>query len=332
MSDSSKDQEISLVDLFAVLWKRKWLIIISTGVAMVFAVVYSILTIKLPAEKSPLPNKYTPYAQMLINNNDNSSGLSSMLSSSGLGGLASMAGVNVKSGASNSSLAGYLVSSNKTLDEVIEKFDLIERYKIEKHVKDSSRKALKEVLKSNYDDDTGVFTISFTDIDPIFAAEVVNYVVRILESRFEEIGIDKTLLSKKNLEENIDTAYKNIQGLQKQIMGIESSVSNVYSSAGTQSIMMDTSMVKMELQVQENIYSQLKAQYEMLKVSMASEQPVFQILEYAEIPDQKSGPSRAHFCIIVTFAAIFISIFMCFLLTALENLKSDPEVLDKFKK
>lgn len=332
MSDSSKDQEISLVDLFAVLWKRKWLIIIFTGLAMVFAVVYSILTIKLPVEKSPLPNLYTPRAQMLINNDSSSGGLSGMLSSSGLGGLASMAGVNVKGGASNSSLAKYLVHSDKTLDDVVQQFDMIEKYKIEKYVKSESRKILKQKLSCVYDEDTGVFTIAFTDKDPEFAVEVVNYVVKILERRFEEIGIDKTLLSKKNLEENIDTTYKNIQDLQKQIMGIESSVSNVYSSAGTQSIMMDTSMVKMELQVQENIYSQLKAQYEMLKVSMASEKPVFQILEYAEIPDQKSGPSRGKLCIIITFVSIFLSVFMCFLLNALENIKSNPEVLDKFKK
>lgn len=331
MSDTSNNQEITLVDLFAVLWKRKWLIIISTAVAMIGSVIFAIITIKLPAEKSPMPNKYTPRAQMLIND-EKSGGMASMLSSSGLGGLASMAGVNVKGGASNSALAGYLVHSNITLDDVVQKFNLIEKYKIEDHVKDSSRKALKEVLKSNYDEDTGVFTVSFTDTDPEFAAEVVNYVVKILEARFEDIGIDKTLLSKKNLEENIDVAYKNIQDLQKQIVDIESSVSNVYSSAGAQSIMMDTSMVKMELQVQENIYSQLKAQYEMLKVSMSSEQPVFQILEYAEVPDQKSGPSRGKLCIIITFAAVFISIFMCFLLNALENLKSDPEVLDKFKK
>ena len=33
------------------------------------------------------------------------------------------------------------------------------------------------------DEDTGVFTVSFTDIDPEFARDVVNYVVNLLEER-----------------------------------------------------------------------------------------------------------------------------------------------------
>ena len=64
---------------------------------------------------------------------------------------------------------------------------------------------------------------------------------------------------------------------------------------------------------------------------MASEKPVFQILEYAEIPDMKSGPSRGKLCIIVTFAAFFISVFLAFLLNAIENIKNDPEAMAKLK-
>ena len=79
-------------------------------------------------------------------------------------------------------------------------------------------------------------------------------------------------------------------------------------------------------------FAQLKAQYEMLKVTMASEQPVFQILEYAEVPDQKSKPSRGMLCIIVTFAAFFVSVFLAFLLNALENIKKDPVAMAKLKK
>ena len=85
----------------------------------------------------------------------------------------------------------------------------------------------------------------------------------------------------------------------------------------------------MELKVQEEIYAQLKAQYEMLKVTMASEQPVFQILEYAEVPDQKSKPSRGMLCIIVTFAAFFVSVFLAFLLNAIKNIKNDPVAMEK---
>lgn len=327
-ASNKKDDEISLVDLFAVLWYRKWLIIITTFSAAIISVLIAILSLKLPPEKSFLPNLYTPRAQMLITE-DSSGGAASMLGS--LGGLASLAGVNVSGGSSNSALAGYLVNSNTVQDAVINKFGFIGEWKIEKHPIAESRKVLKEKLKSSYDEETGVFTVSFEDKDPVLAQSVVNYVVDLLEQRFSELGVDKNKLQKQNLEENIANTYAHILDLQKQIRNIELSVSNIYSPNSAPSIMTDTSMVKMELTVQEEIYKNLKSQYELLKVTMASEQPVFQILEYAEVPDQKSGPSRGKLCIIITFAGGFLSVFLAFLLNAISNMKKDPEVISKFK-
>ena len=329
---NENDDEISLIDLFAVLLKHKFLIIGMTGLAMIAAVIISIISLKLPPEKSFLPNKYTPKAQMLINNDSSSGGgLASMISSSGLGSLAGLAGVNVSGGASNSALAGYLVSSNSVQDAVVDKFNLIERYKIEKSPRAASREALKKLLTSNYDTNTGVFTISFTDIDPEFAREVVNFVVGLVEERFNELGIDQNKLQEENLKENIQRSYDEIRSLEKQIQTLEHSVSNVYNPSSVPSIMLDSSLLKMELSAQQQIYAQLKVQYESLKVSMASEQPVFQILEYAEVPDKKSAPSRGKLCIIITFAAGFLSVFLAFAINAIENIKKDPEAMAKLK-
>lgn len=328
-----EEDEISLIDLFAVLLHYKVLIITVTLIAMIGVVIFSVISLKLPPEKSFLPNKYTAQAQMLINDESSSAGgLSSMLSSSGLGSLASLAGINVGGGtSSNSALAGYLVGSNTILDDVVEKFNLIERFKIEKSPKTSSREALKQVLTSNFDDETGVFSVSFTDIDPVFSKDVVNYVVTQLEERFLDMGIDKNRLTKENLEANIENTYQEILKLQKEIQELEYSVSNVYNPSQTKSIVMDATLKKMELSVQQEIYAQLKAQYEMLKVTMSSEQPTFQILEYAEVPDRKSAPSRGMLCIIVTFAAFFISVFIAFLMNALKNIKNDPQAMAKLR-
>jgi uncharacterized protein involved in exopolysaccharide biosynthesis len=65
---------------------------------------------------------------------------------------------------------------------------------------------------------------------------------------------------------------------------------------------------------------------------MASETPVFQILELAEVPDQKSGPGRGMLCIIVTFAAGFFSVFLAFVLNAAANILNDPEAMEKFRR
>ena len=327
-----QDDEISLIDLFAVLLRWKWLITIITGIACVAVVVVCVISLLLSPEKSFMPNEYSPKAQMLINNKDSSgSSLSSVLSSSGLGSLASLAGVNVPGGGvTYSALAEYLVNSNTIQDAVVQKYDLIERYKIKKYPVAESRKALKKNLSASFDDETGVFTVSFTDRDPVFAQSVVNYVVDLLEKRFTEIGVDQNKLAAANLEENIDTAYEKMLDIQQQIHDLEKK--SIYGyDFGNSSLVMDSTMLELEFKVQQQIYSGLKAQYESLKVTMASEQPIFQILEYAEIPDQKSAPSRGKLCIIVAFAAFFLSVFLAFLLNAIQNIKKDPQAMAKLK-
>ena len=98
---------------------------------------------------------------------------------------------------------------------------------------------------------------------------------------------------------------------------------------GGPNVSIETARIQMELNAQQKVYEQLKTQYELLKVKMQSEQPVFQILERPEIPDMKSKPSRGKLCIITTFAAIFMSIFAAFALNAWHNIKNDPEAQKK---
>ena len=326
------EDEISLIDLFAILWRYKKLIIGITAAGAVFSVLFALLSLTLPSEKSFMPNLYTPSAQMLINDpNSQAGGLSSLLNSSGLGNLASLAGVSAKGGNSYGSLAVYLVGSNSFLDALIEQFDFVNRYKITEFQKTDTRKALAENIKAKIDDKTGVFTLSFTDRDPVFAQKVVNYAVDYLENRFAEMGLDKNKLEKTNLEQNIHNTSIEIVRLQNESKKLEESVSTGLTSGNIPAITLEINMLKLELRAQEQVYTQLRTQYELAKIKLASETPIFQILERAEVPDKKSKPSRGNLCIIVTFASAFMSAFIAFLLNAISNIKNDKQALAKLK-
>ncbi|MDR0597176.1 MAG: lipopolysaccharide biosynthesis protein [Treponema sp.] len=329
------DDEISLIDLFAVLWRRRVMILVITLAAAAGVVVFSVISIILPPEISPLPNEYTPTALMLINDSSSpGGGMASMLASSGLGGIAGLAGIS-GGGSTFSDLAAYLIATNTLLDTVVDEFDLLARYKIstpEKEAKSpraESREALKKKLTAEYDDKSGVFSVSFADTDPAFAQGVVNYCVEYLQSWFDELGVDKNKLEKENLEKNIENTYDEIRGLELETRRLEQSVQR--GSVNVPSISLDLNRIQMELEAQRQVYAQLKVQYELLKVSMASEKPVFQVLEMAEVPDRKSGPGRGLICVIVTFAAGFFSVFLAFVLNALDNIKRDPEAMAKLR-
>jgi uncharacterized protein involved in exopolysaccharide biosynthesis len=326
------DEEISLMDLFAVLWHRKIMIIAITVASMIGVLLFSVISLVLPSEISPLPNIYTPKALMLIDDKSSSGGgLSSMLNSSGMSGLASLAGLNLSSTSSFSGLAVFLVETNSLLDSVVDEFDMIRRHKIKKYPRASSRKALKKLLKADFDKTSGVLEIKFSDIDPVFARDVTNYCVSYMEKRFDELGLDKNKIEKENLERNIDNAFREIQNLEVEARQLGRSVTTV-PMGNLPAISLELTRIELELEAQRQVYTQLKIQYEVLKVTMTSETPVFQVLEYAEVPDQKSGPGRGMICIIVTFAAGFLAVFLAFLLNAIENIKNDPEAMAKLRR
>jgi Chain length determinant protein len=325
------DDEISFIDLFSVLWAKKILIIVITCSGIALAVAVSIISLFQPPEKSMLPNKYTPKALMLINDTSSKGSLSSLLSSSsGLSSIASLAGITSGS-SSYSDLAVYLATTNNFLDSVVDKFDLVNRFKIKKSPRASSRAILKTMLKAEVDKSSGVFSISFTDIDPVFAQSVVNYSVQYMEKRFAEMGLDKNKLSKENLEVNLKNTYDDILKLEKDSQSLMSTVSSGRPLPGGTSVMLEAKRFELELNAKQEVYKQLKTQYELIKIQMASETPVFQVLEYAEVPDQKSGPSRAKLCLIVALTSFFGAVFLVFLLNAVDSIKKDPEAMTKLK-
>lgn len=330
---AADDSEFGLIDIFAVLIKRKWIIMGITGVAICFVVIYSVISLLLPPKKSYMPNVYTPKALMLINDSSSSGGgLSSLLNSSGLSSLASLAGASTSS--SYSSLAVFLTGTNSFYDSIAEKFDLLPNFispKTGKPNRSACRSYIAGKIKAKFDSESGVFSISFTDVDPVFAQSVTNYCVEYLEKRFEEMGIDKNKVQKQNLEVNIANTYKDILALQQESQRVERSVSMGSSDSGPASIMIEVNRIKMEVTAKESVYTQLKSQYELLKVSMASETPVFQVLEYAEVPDEKSGPSRGKLCMIVTFAAFFFSVLLSFVLDELGKLRGNSGMMAKIR-
>lgn len=321
------NDEIDLLYLLSVLLRRKRLIVAITIICAVGVFIFALLTILLPPNISPLPNLYTPKAHMLINDaSSQGGGLSSMLSSSGLGGLASLAGVSLPSGSTYNQLAVYLSGTNEFLDSIIDTYGLVERYRIKKSPKTLTRLELKKNLTASFDDKSGVFSVAFTDYDPVFAQSVVNHAVDYLEKKFKELGVDKNELQKVNLEKNIENTYQQIVTYEGQSRKLEQSVS---LGGNVPSIMLDITRIKMEIDAQKQVYAQLKVQYELLKVQMASESPIFQVLERAEVPDKKSEPSRGILCAIVTFAAFFAAVMLAFVLEAVDNVRKDPQAMKK---
>ena len=319
--------EISLLDLVTVLWRWKWLIIGITACISVAVFTYVLIGKKIEPEKSFMPDVYTSIAFMRIQEEKSSTSLSSLLSQSNLGGLAGLSGNG--NGNTLQALALYLAESNSFLDAVADEFNVQERYKITKFPKTESRKIVKGLIRAKLDEQNGIFSLAATHIDPVFAQKVVLFAVRYYEKRFAELGLDTKNQEKENLEHSLVQSFDEIKRLEQEASDLEYKIAQ---SGGLKGIALTMEQLKREITVQEKVYGQLKAQYELLKIEIASATPIFQILDMPEVPEKKSGPSRVKICIIACVAGLFFSIFLAFLLNALQEIQHAPAYRMRFKR
>lgn len=85
-------------------------------------------------------------------------------------------------------------------------------------------------------------------------------------------------------------------------------------------IQIEFNNLTVELDVQQEIYNTLSQQYEVLKLT-SEPGSAFQVMELAEVPDSKSGPSRSKIIIIAIIAAFMVSTAAAFLLHALAQVR-----------
>jgi len=179
----------SLLQLFRVLLKYRWLIVVMTTVAAAGVVAFSIVSLRLPPEKSPLPNYYTASATILVER-----GGPGVLASTILASLGLEPGAVAPSGTYDIGAFLIMVLQSRTfLDKIIEEFDIIDRYQLKYQVKSKARALLEAKTAIEYDRTTASIAISFQDTDPVFARDVTNRMVSLLNEWYaQNIGSSNT--------------------------------------------------------------------------------------------------------------------------------------------
>jgi Uncharacterized protein involved in exopolysaccharide biosynthesis len=206
--------EISFIDLLAPVFAHKWFVVFGTIIVAIAALAYQLVALRLPSEKSYLPNVYKPTAIMFVNGQESSS-LSSTLAASGLSSIAGIAGIS--SGTSYGRLAVTIAKSNSVIDALVDKFGIIEKYKITSSPRSRSRGLILNNYNANLDDKTGLLSISYEDRDPVFAQQLVNYAVELVGERFSTIGGNKNIAKRDQLESKLADVKAEMNRLESEI-------------------------------------------------------------------------------------------------------------------
>ncbi|KOF33825.1 MULTISPECIES: Wzz/FepE/Etk N-terminal domain-containing protein [Vibrio] len=280
------DDEIDLRELFKALWKGKWIIIATTFVFAVGAVLYAL----------SLPNIYKADALLAPAESSNGGGLSKMAGQ--LGGLAALAGVNLGAGeSSQTDLAVQVMKSRQFVEAFINKHDLLvplmatkdwdlennklildeelynpdtgEWLREPKGLRGSTPTAQeafevfsKEVLSVSQDQESGLYTVSVKNYSPYIAQQWVNWLIEDINQVMRERTIAET-------SQNL--AYLNAQ-LKKTAVA----------------------------DMQSTFYKLIEEQTKSLMLAEVQEEFVFKVIDPAVIPEIKDAPKRALICVLGT--------------------------------
>ncbi len=212
----TEEDEISLIDLLAVLLKHKKFIIISTLAGALGVLGFSIGSLLLPNDKSYYPNYYTPKAIVKINEDNSGSGINL---GSDTGGLTALLGMSVKSGATAFGAAKKYAFSDSFTDAVIKKLDLIQAYNLTgtKNPLVSARKTFRTNLSIDEDSDSGTMEIGYKDINGKLAADIVNTVVTLLDNTFKGMSTDENVIQKRLLEKELASTEAKVNDLENKL-------------------------------------------------------------------------------------------------------------------
>ncbi|MCS0448935.1 Wzz/FepE/Etk N-terminal domain-containing protein [Vibrio diabolicus] len=290
----STDDEIDLRELFNALWKGKWIIIVTTFVFAVGAILYAL----------SLPNIYKSDALLAPAESSNGGGLSKMAGQ--LGGLAALAGVNLGAGeSSQTDLAVQVMKSRQFVETFINKHDLLvplmaakdwdlannklilneELYNSNtgewlrepnglRGVTPTAQEAFevfsKEVMSVSQDKESGLYTISVKHYSPYVAQQWVNWLIE---------DINKVMRERTIAETSQNLAYLNTQ-LQKTAVA----------------------------DMQSTFYKLIEEQTKSLMLAEVQEEFVFKVVDPAVVPELKFGPKRAVICALITIFGFIFSI------------------------
>lgn len=288
-----QDDEIDLRELFGIIWQGKWWIIAITFVFAVGSVIYSL----------SLPNIYKSEATLAPTEEASGGGLSQMAGQ--LGGLASLAGVNLGGGNTDkTTIALEILKSRAFIKSFVEKYDILpELMAVEewnrgsgvvfnseiynpdtkewvreveppKQPEPSSWEYVKvfreQILEVSKDDTTGLVTIAVNHQSPEVAEQWVVWLIEEINNHMRE--------------RDIQEAQRSLEYLDKELQS--------------------TSLSDM----QQVFYQLIEKQTQTIMLANVRPEYIFQTLDPAVVPEQKAKPSRALICIIGTFLGGFLSV------------------------
>ena len=302
------EDEIDLIELWRVVWAGKIFIISFVVLCTLIAVVVSL----------SLPKMYKSTATLIPANQEKSS----------LGGLSGLMG-NLAlpfaipgQGASN--IMSFLES--RTLKErLITKYNLLPilyagQWNAEKktwNVEDPEEKPtvvralqgniLDDIFTVDQDKKTELINISWEGEEPAFCSLMLERIIKELTFFLENEYVSDAKREREFIEEQLGAATEELEYWERQVPSEKLTLSKITR----------------ERLASQTVYTELRKQLELAKISEAKELETFKVLDKPFVPEKPFKPKKRIIVALTFVASFFIALFGVFFLNFIRNLKKD---------
>jgi LPS O-antigen subunit length determinant protein (WzzB/FepE family) len=283
---NSFEGEIDLRDLFAVLWAGKIKILAITTIFAIASVFYAL----------SVPNQYKATA-LLAPAQYEPAGLSGSLGQ--LGGLASLAGVNLNSGGSGETqMAKSIMVSWNFIEGFIKSNNLADELVAVEGWNQESNEL--QINKKVYDVKNQRWLVDKPTSWSLFKSFSSRLSVSETNSGFLSISIEhySPYLAKQLLDLYISAINKHMQEL--QVMKVNNNINYMQEQLKRTSI----------AEMQEVFYTIIEEQIKNKMLAEASPDYAFVAVNASMLPEEKSQPKRATICIAITLFGAILAFFL----------------------
>ena len=304
----SRDDEIDLIELWRVVWAGKLFIISFVVLCTIIAVVYSL----------SLPKIYKSTAALIPVKQEKSS----------LGSLSGLIG-NLPlpialPGQGTSNIMSFLES--RTLKErLISKYDLLpvlysDQWDAEKkswEIDDPQKKpTIIKALQGNVldtffsvsqDKKTQLINLSWEGEEPAFCSLMLNRTIKELTFFLENEYDSDAKREREFIEEQLATATDELEYWERQVPSEKLTLSKITR----------------ERLASQTIYTELRKQLELAKISEAKKLETFEVLDKPYVPEKHFKPKKRTIVALTCVTSFFLALFVVFFLNFIRNLKKD---------
>ena len=201
----------NLFRYIGILWRYKWLIVVITILGALGIVAFSIVSLALPPERSPLPNTYQATAALLLQRGASQGATAGMLAALGLDMTGGSGGFDY------GQIALEVLQNRAFLDKIVADNDMVRMFEIEDRIRTRSRAIVLGGSSYDFSAQTGILTIGYESTDAEFAAQVVQSIVDALLGWFAARGGSDRLVAVETMEEKLTEVEDQISQFEGQI-------------------------------------------------------------------------------------------------------------------